>query len=102
MKTPAQLLKEIAAIGHMERGTLCRMNQGPKRPFYNHQTWTDGRNVVAYVPRDQVPALRQAIAGYARFVRLTKAYADQIIENSRRIRAAQYPPKPRTKGKSRN
>lgn len=83
MKSPSELLKEIAAINHMERGTLCRMKRGSAAPFYNHQTWVNGRNVVRYVPRDQVPALQKALAGYARFIRLTQAYADQIIKRSR-------------------
>lgn len=43
----------------------------------------NGRNVVRYVPRDQVPALQNALAGYSRFIQLTQAYADQIIEKSR-------------------
>ena len=73
MKSPSRLLKEIATIGHMERGTLCRMKRGGAEPFYNHQTWENGRNRVCYVPRDQVPALQKALAGYARFVHLTQA-----------------------------
>jgi hypothetical protein len=85
MKSPSDLLGEIAAIDRMERGTLCRMKRGPGKPFYNHQTWVKGRNVVRYVPRDQVPALRQALAGYARFIRLTQAYADRIVERSRKL-----------------
>jgi hypothetical protein len=86
MKSPADLLKEIATIRHMERGTLCRMKRGASTPFYNHQTWSNGRNVVRYVPRDQVQALQEAIAGYARFLRLTQAYADLLIHQSRRQR----------------
>lgn len=70
----------------MERGTLCRMKRGGAEPFYNHQTWENGRNRVCYVPRNQVPALQKALAGYARFVQLTQAYADQIIERSRQNR----------------
>jgi hypothetical protein len=95
MKSPSDLLKEIAAIRHMERGTLCRMKRGSAAPFYNHQTWSGGRNVVRYVPRDQVPALQEALDGYARFVHLTQAYADQIIQRSRKARAC--PPAPKTK-----
>ena len=71
----------------MERGKLCRMKRGPGSLFYNHQTWHNGRNVVRYVPRDQVPALKEAIAGYARFLRLTQAYADSVIRLSRKNRS---------------
>jgi hypothetical protein len=83
MKTPEQLLKEIAGIQRMERGTLCRMREGPSGPYYNHQTWEKGRNVVRYVPRDRVPDLQTAIVGYRRFLRLVDAYADRIIQQTR-------------------
>ncbi len=102
MKSPSDLLREIAAIGHMERGTLCVMKRGKNATFYNHQTWVNGRNVVRYVPRDQVPALQKALAGYARFVQLTTAYADQLIEQSRRMRKIQPSRPPPRKAKPKN
>jgi len=96
MKTPQALLKEIAAIRTMERGTLCRLRSGP---YYNHQTWDNGRNRVRYVRQDEVAALRSAIAGYRRFLDLTQQYADLIIQRSRVRRArgcspAASPPSP--------
>ena len=83
MQTPAQLLREIHGIRKMERGTLCRMRRGPHSDFYNHQTWEKGRNVVRYVPRERLADLREALAGYRRFLKLTQAYADLIIEQTR-------------------
>jgi hypothetical protein len=90
MKTPQALLKEIAAIRSMERGTLCRLRSGP---YFNHQTWQDGRNCVRYVPQSDLPALREAIAGYRRFLALTQQYADLIIQRSRAQRAAPVRPR---------
>jgi hypothetical protein len=83
MPTPQKLLQQLAGITRMERGTLCRMREGPRGPYFNHQTWENGRNVVRYVPREQVPALQEAIANYRRFQRLTQAYADAIIRQTR-------------------
>lgn len=80
MKTPQDLLKEIAAIQFMERGTLCRMGAGP---YFNHQTWQHGRNRVRYVPAAERVALRKAIAGYQRFLTLTQQYADLIVQRTR-------------------
>lgn len=80
MKTPQALLKEIAAIRTMERGTLCRMGAGP---YFNHQTWQKGRNCVRYVPATERAALRKAIAGYRRFLTLTQKYADLIVQRTR-------------------
>ena len=74
------LWKKIAQIQRMERGKLCRLRGGV---FYNHQTWEQGRNVVRYVPRDRVLNLQHAIAGYQQYLKLTQAYADQIIRRTR-------------------
>ncbi|MCC6355526.1 MAG: hypothetical protein IT577_16680 [Verrucomicrobiae bacterium] len=94
MPTPQALLKQIARIQDMERGALCRMSAGP---YYNHQRWLGGRNLVRYVPKAQLPALRAAIAGYRKFRRLTDAYAELIIRRSRqrRVSATASAPKPK-------
>ena len=68
----------------MERGKLCPM---PGRPFFNHQTWENGRNLVRYVPRDQIEPLRKAMDGYRRFQQLIQKYAALVIEKSRQQRA---------------
>jgi len=80
MKTPQALLKEIAAIRTMERGSLSPMKSGR---YYNHQTWQDGRNLVRYVPSDEVASLRKAMAGYRRFCELTRQFAELAIQRSR-------------------
>ena len=82
------LLHQIAQIQHMERGKLCILRQGPDGPYYNHQTWENGKNVARYVPRDQLPALQEAIAGYERFQTLTEQYAQLVIEKTRAERAS--------------
>jgi len=83
-----RLLERMARIESMERGTICRM---AGRPHYNHQTWLHGRNVVRYVPRDQVRALQKAIDGYALFKKLAEQYADEVIRRSRARRDASTP-----------
>ena len=85
-RPPEEILQQIEQIERMERGKLCRMRRGAKGNYYNHQTWEKGRNVVRYVPRDQVADLKQAIAGYQKFLQLTQAYADAIIRRSRQTR----------------
>ena len=63
--------------------------------YYNHQTWQNGRNVVRYVPAERVSSLRQAIAGYQRYLRLTQAYAEQIIQETRTQQIKTIPEKSR-------
>lgn len=79
-----RLLERMAAIERMERGKVCPM---AGRPHYNHQTWQDGRNVVRYVPAEEVASLQEAIDGYNLFRRLAEQYADEIIRSTRQERA---------------
>ena len=90
MNTLQALLKKIAAIKTMERGTLCPMQSGR---YYNHQTWVKGRNVVRYVPKSEVRELRKAIAGYRRFLELTQQYADCVIQTTRDQRKSASTPR---------
>ena len=80
---PQELLQQIAQIQSMERGKLCVMREGPSGPYYHLQSWEEGRNFNRYVPRDQVPAVRQALASYQQFQQLTEQYAQQVIEKTR-------------------
>jgi hypothetical protein len=86
-KKMQRLLERMAAIERMERGKVCQMGE---RPHYNHQTWQDGRNVVRYVPKDEVAQLKSDIAGYHQFIKLAEQYADEVIRQTRRTR---QPPK---------
>jgi len=86
--TPQELLHQIAQIQCMERGKLCVLRQGPQGPYYNCQSREGGKNFVRYVPRDQVPAYQQAIAGYHKFQQLTEQYAREVIEKTRAELAA--------------
>jgi len=79
-KTPEALGRQIARIPRMERGKLCPMRAGA---YYNHQTWEKGRNLVRYVPRERVADLQEAIDGYQHYLKLTTAYADEIIRRTR-------------------
>lgn len=85
MKKTAQelhpLLERMSRIQRMERGKICRMSA---RPHYNHQRWQDGRNVVRYVPTDQLASLQEAIDGYRLFMELAHQYAAQVIQRTRR------------------
>lgn len=88
---PEAFLKQIARIQDMERGKLCRMGARPAGAYYNHQTWEKGRNVVRYVPRQRVAHLQKAIAGYQQYLKLTKAYADEVIRRTRQSQTQKLP-----------
>ncbi len=78
-----RLLEQMARIEWMERGTLCRMGG---RPYYNHQWWCKGRNVVRYVPAQEVDSLREAIDGYNQFMKLAQLYTEEVIKQTRKQR----------------
>lgn len=72
----------------MERGKLSVMREGPSGPFYKVQARENGKNVTRYVPRDQVPATEEAVAGYQRYQTLTAQYAELKIQETRAAIAA--------------
>jgi hypothetical protein len=93
--SPQSLLQQMAQIQQMERGKLCVLRQGPDGPYYNHQTWEQGKNVSRYVPRDQLPVLREAIEGYERFQALSQQYVELMVEKTRAERALKKKARPR-------
>jgi len=72
----------------MERGKVCKMKG---REHFNHQTWQNGRNLVRYVPREEIEDLQAAIKGHDRFRQLAQRYADEIIHITRRELARTHP-----------
>ena len=81
--TPQSLIERILQIQRMEHGSLCIIRQGPNGPYYNLNSWEDGKNCCRYLPQDQVPEVQQAIAGYHKYQQLTEQYAQQVIEQTR-------------------
>ena len=81
--TPQSLIEEILQIQRMEHGSLSIIRRGPNGPYYNLNSWENGKNCCRYLPPDKVPAVQQAIAGYQQYQQLTEQYAQQIIEQTR-------------------
>lgn len=81
--TPQTLLEQVLQIQSMEHGSLSILGQGPNGPYYNLNSWENGKNQCRYLPRDKVPKVKQAIEGYHKYQQLTEQYAQQIIEQTR-------------------
>jgi hypothetical protein len=77
--------EKVKSIQAMERGKLCRMRRGSK-VYYNHQAWVKGRNQVRYVQAEDVPALREALKGYKKILRLVEEYAEAVIRETRKAK----------------
>jgi hypothetical protein len=88
------ILQQIAQIQSMERGKLSVIKESSSGPFFKLQARENGKNVTRYIPREQVPALQQAIEGYKQFQTLTEQYADEVITQTRAAIAAGSKKKP--------
>ncbi|MGD0538985.1 MAG: DUF6788 family protein [Verrucomicrobiota bacterium] len=86
--TPESILRELAQIQHLDRGTVSVIRQGPSGPYYNHQCYEQGRNVSRYVPAEQVAELQAALAGHQRFQQLVQQYVQLMVEKTRAERQA--------------
>ena len=83
-----RLLEQIAAIPAipaMQRGKLTPHSSGRHQKL---QCWHEGKNHTRHVPADELPALQNALAGYAQYQQLTEAYADLVIQETRQHLAA--------------
>jgi hypothetical protein len=74
------LLQQMAAIPAMERGKLSPHSSGRHQKL---QCWQEGKNHTRHVPADELPAVRNALEGYAQFCQLTEQYADLVIQETR-------------------
>ena len=81
--TAQALLEQILQIHCMEHGSLSIVGRGPNGPYYNLNSWENGKNQCRYLPQDKVPNVKQAIEGYHKYQQLTGQYAQQIIEQTR-------------------
>src|SRR5713226_4690554 len=81
--TPQALLQQILQIQRMEHGSVSINGQGPNGPYYNLNSWENGKNCCRYLPQDKVPEVQKAIEGYHQYQQLTEQYAQQVIEQTR-------------------
>src|SRR6266446_9963015 len=97
--TPQALLQQILQIQRMEHGSVSIIGQGPNGPYFNLNSWENGRNCCRYLPQDKVPAVQQAIEGYQKYHQLTQQYAQQVVEKTRAELAIGLKKKPNHKSK---
>lgn len=85
--TKSQILAQIAQIRLMERGKLSTYSfperSGASGPYYKLQCWEKGKNCTRYIPPEQAPLLREALAGQAKFQELTQQYAQLVMAETR-------------------
>src|SRR5438045_9736117 len=77
------VLQQIAQIQSMERGKLSVIKESAAGPFYKLQARENGKNLTRYVPREQDPAVQEAIECYKQRQSLTGRYANEDITQKR-------------------
>jgi hypothetical protein len=85
--TPVQILAQIAQIPSMELGKLCAYRPAGRSadagPYFKLQIWQEGKNLTRHVRPEELPVLREALEGYARFCALSDQYAQLIVAQTR-------------------
>jgi len=84
--TKQEILKQIAAIDTMERGTLSSYSFKERSgggPYHKLQHWQEGKNRTRYIPAAEVAEVEAALAGYAQYQQLTEKYAQLVIAETR-------------------
>lgn len=86
-RSAAQILAQIAQIRSMELGKLSEYRPTGRPPqtgsYFKLQTWQDGKNRTRHVRPEELPALQEAVEGYAQFRQLTEEYAQLIAAQTR-------------------
>jgi hypothetical protein len=78
------LLQQIAQIDSMIRGHLSKQTLKPKRgpgttaygPYYTLQRHENGTNNCQRIAPDELEFISQGVLGHARFMELTRRYAE--------------------------
>lgn len=96
--TKQEILKQIAAIDVMERGTLSIYSFKERSgggPYHKLQRWQEGKNSTRYIPAAEVAGVETALAGYAQYQQLTEKYAQLVIAETRQNVASKKKTQPR-------
>lgn len=88
----AEILKEMAGIHRMEKGSMAPEFREVERdgevitlgPYFKYQRWENGKNSSRRVPAEEVEPLSEAIEGYHRYQELTEEFASLTIAMTRR------------------
>ena len=87
-----QLLQHIADISVMARGKLSAYSFKGRSadcgPYYKLQHWQNGKNITRYISPEELPAVKEGLAGYAKYNQLTEQYAQLVINETRQNIAA--------------
>jgi len=87
-QTPEAVLRQIAGIARMEKGTLSTIRQTAHGPCCNFQRWDQGRNLSEYIAADQVAEVREHLQAHAQFEALVAQYVQLVSARSREQRLA--------------
>lgn len=88
-RTRAKILAELASLPSSIQGKICEdkriLANGTTAVYHNLQYWADGRNHTIRIPKDKLPAFREAVKGGATakklLAELTRIDAETILSS---------------------
>ena len=85
--SPAEILAQMANIQSMERGKLSSYRRPGRSKdadtYYRLQTWLNGKNHSRHVRPEELPTIKAALDGYARYCKLSEEYVQLIVDRTR-------------------
>ena len=98
-RTRAKIIAELASLPSAIQGKICedkrRLANGATAVYHNLQYWANGRNHTVRIPKDKLPAFREAVKGGATAKRLlaelTKADAESILSSESPLKKTRAP-----------
>jgi len=105
-RTRAKIIAELASLPNAIQGKICedkrKLADGTTAIYHNLQYWANGRNHTVRIPKDKLPAFREAVKGGATakklLAELTKVDTEAILSSDSPLKKARAPrPKRRRK-----
>ena len=98
-RTRAKIIAELASLPSAIQGKICedkrKLADGTTAVYHNLQYWANGRNHTIRIPRDKLPAFREAVKGGATAKRLlaelAKVDAEAILSAESTLKKARAP-----------
>lgn len=88
-RTRAKIIAELASLPNAIQGKICedkrKLADGTTAIYHNLQYWANGRNHTVRIPKDKLPAFREAVKGGATakklLAELTKVDTEAILSS---------------------
>ena len=97
-RTRAKIIAELASLPNAIQGKICedkrKLADGSTAVYHNLQYWANGRNHTVRIPKDKLPAFREAVKGGATakklLAELTKVDTEAILASDSPLKKSSH------------